>query len=400
MSSPKYENLVDMFERSVKAHGARGLFGTKRHGYWSWTSYTEAGKLVARLRGGLASLGIKRGDRVALISNNRVEWAVAAYACFGLGAALVPMYEAQHAKEWEFIGNDCSAVAIIAATPEIQERCKELRERIPSVKHVIGLSAPKSDPTSYAALLEAGDKSPTPAVALSLEDTACLIYTSGTTGNPKGVVLSHGNLISNINAVQDIFPLTPEDRSLSFLPWAHAFGHTCELHLMISRGASMALCEAVDQLMVNLTEVRPTILYSVPRVFNRLYDAVNKQIAQQAPLAQRLFQEGHKASRKRRQGEPLTVIEKGMLVVADKVVFTKVRGKRRRPAQVRRERRGGPRARGRGFHRRPRHQRLRGLRPQRDQPDRHGQPPRRAPDRERGPGDPGRQSGDRQVRRG
>lgn len=327
MPSAKYENLVEMFERSVKTYGSRDLFGTKKHGYWSWMSYAEVGKLVARFRGGLASLGIKRGDRVAIISNNRIEWAVAAYACFGLGAALVPMYEAQLPKEWAFICNDCEAVAVIAATPEIQAKCQELQEKAPSVKHVIGLSAPKGEPTSYEALLEAGDKSPAPVTAISPDDMACLIYTSGTTGNPKGVMLSHGNLISNINSVLDLLPLSSEDRSLSFLPWAHAFGHTCELHFMISQGASIALCEAVDKLLVNLTEVRPTVLCSVPRIFNRLYDAVNKQMKGQPKPVQMLFHEGLKAAGKKRQGKLLHPLEKAVLFVADKVAFAKVRAR-------------------------------------------------------------------------
>src|SRR5262249_40747626 len=182
MSSTKYENLVDMFERSVKAYGSRDLFGTKQRGHWTWMSYGEVGKLVDRLRGGLAALGIKRGSAVAVISNNRVEWAVLAYACFGLGAALVPMYEAQLPKEWAFICNDCSAVAIVAATPEIAAKCAELKEKAPSIQHIIGLSAPKDDPLSYEALLAAGDKEPVAAIAPTLDDTACLIYTSGTTG--------------------------------------------------------------------------------------------------------------------------------------------------------------------------------------------------------------------------
>src|SRR4051812_11573963 len=137
MSSPKYENLVDMFERSVKAYGSRDLFGTKVRGHWTWTSYGEVGRAVDKLRAGLASLGIKRGDCVAVIANNRVEWAVLAYACFGLGAALVPMYEAQLPKEWAFICDDCQAVAVVAATAEIAEKCKELKEKAPSTQHIL-----------------------------------------------------------------------------------------------------------------------------------------------------------------------------------------------------------------------------------------------------------------------
>ena len=144
--SGKFETLVDMFESSVKSYAGNDLFGVKQNGTWTWTKYGEVGKLVDNFRAGLASLGIKRGDKVAIISNNRVEWAVAAYACYGLGAALVPMYEAQLDKEWVFIINDCEAVAVIAATDEIFSKCQDIPAKAPSLKHIIGLSKPASDP--------------------------------------------------------------------------------------------------------------------------------------------------------------------------------------------------------------------------------------------------------------
>src|SRR5580700_8070123 len=326
-STNKYENLVEMFERSAKAYGPRELFGTKKNGQWVWTTYAEVARLVDELRGGLASLGIKSGDRVCLVSNNRVEWAVVAYACFGLGAAVVPMYEAQLAKEWAFIADDCSAVAMVTATAEIHEKATAIVEKVPSLKHVIGFALPKTDPLSYAALLEAGAKAPVPSIQPAAKDTACLIYTSGTTGNPKGVILTHENLISNINAVQESFPLSGDDRSLSFLPWAHSFGHTCELHCLLSRGASMAICEAVDKIIPNLAEVRPTVLMSVPRIFNKIYDGVNKQMAAKPAVVRSLFQAGLRASTRQKKGGELSVLEKVTLAVADRVVFAKIRDK-------------------------------------------------------------------------
>lgn len=327
MATPKFENLVEMFERSIKLYGSRELFGTKKDGRWTWTTYGELGKLVDDFRAGLASLGIGRGDCVAIVSNNRVEWAVAMYACCGLGAALVPMYEAQLPKEWAFIVNDCGAVAFIAATKEIFERAQEIKEKAPTLKHVISLAAPKTDPTSYEALLEAGSKSPVAAIKPEAKDTACLIYTSGTTGNPKGVILSHGNIGSNITAVHEILPLAGNDRSLSFLPWAHSFGHTCELHALLSLGGSMAICESVDKIVANLAEVQPTVLMSVPRIFNRIYDGVNKQMAEKPGAVRKLFRAGIRAATKMRRGESLSFLEKATLAIADKVVFSKVRGR-------------------------------------------------------------------------
>ena len=327
MSSSKFSNLVEMFERSVAQYGPRELFGTKVDGEWKWTTYAEMGKLVDGLRGGLAKLGIERGQNVCIVSNNRVEWAVFAYACAGLGVSIVPMYEAQLAKEWAFIANDCGAVGFVAATKEIAAKTGEVREKAPSIKHVMNLFGDESDPLSFKGLVAAGAKNPVPSIKPSPKDTACLIYTSGTTGNPKGVILSHGNLASNVSAVHECLPMTDEERSLSFLPWAHSFGHTCELHSMLSLGASMAICEAVDKIIANLAEVRPTVLMSVPRIFNRIYDGVNKQMASKPKVIQNLFHGGIRAATKQKKGESLGLWEKITLALADKIVFGKIRGR-------------------------------------------------------------------------
>lgn len=319
-----FKNLVDMFEQSVKKYGPNQLFGTKRNGQWEWSTFTDVGKKVTNLRGGLAALGIKAGDNVAVVSNNREEWAILAYACYGLGAALVPMYEAQNPKEWEFITNDCKAVALVAGSAKVFEGCKKVAEKVPSIQHVIGMELPESDPNSFAALMKKGEANPVDALDPEPGDTSCLIYTSGTTGNPKGVILSHGNIISNVNAVQHMLPIGTEDRSLSFLPWAHSFGHTCELHVMLSRGASIALAEAVDKIIANLAEVQPTLLFSVPRIFNRLYDNVNKQMSEKPGIIQALFRTGLRAANKKRKEEPTTLGESIALPLAKKLVFSKV----------------------------------------------------------------------------
>jgi long-chain acyl-CoA synthetase len=327
MASAKFENLVELFERSVQAYGPRPLFGVKRGGQWTWITYEQVGRQVDACRAGLAALGVRRGDRVAIISNNRVEWAVLAYACYGLGAALVPMYEAQLPKEWAFICGDCSAVAVVAATDPIYEQCRALPANVPSIKHIIGLSLRRDDPSSFEALLATGARNPVGALQPGPRDTACLIYTSGTTGNPKGVILSHGNIASNISAVHETMTMGPDDRSLSFLPWAHSYGQTCELHALLSLGASMAICDDPTKLVEQLAEVRPTTFLSVPRVFNRIYDGVNAQMRAKPGAIQRLYKAALAAARKRREGVELTLGERMALGLADKLIFHKIRGR-------------------------------------------------------------------------
>jgi len=194
MSSNKFENLVDMFERSVKAYGPRELFGTKKNGQWVWTTYAEMGKLVDDFRGGLASLGIKRGDNVCIVSNNRVEWAVAAYACYGLGAAFVPMYEAQAADEWLFILKDCTARVVIGSKRTIYETLVGRKSEVPTLEHVLGIELPADDSHAFANVSARGRLKPVPSIQPAPGEIAGFIYTSGTTGLPKGVAVRHRNV--------------------------------------------------------------------------------------------------------------------------------------------------------------------------------------------------------------
>ena len=121
----RFENLVDVFDHATSQFASRELFGTKKNGAWVWTKYSEFADQVNKARGGLASLGLQRGDKVAVIADNRVEWAVIAHACFGLGAAMVPMYEAQHEKDWEFIIADCDAKLVVVANKTILEKTQK-----------------------------------------------------------------------------------------------------------------------------------------------------------------------------------------------------------------------------------------------------------------------------------
>ncbi len=325
--SEEFKNLVDLWERSCKEFADRELFGTKKDGRWEWITYAEFKTLVDHFRGGLASLGIGAGDKVGIVSDNRVEWAVACYATYGLRAEFVPMYEAQKADEWQFILDDCGAKAVIGSKNDIYEKLKKVRDNVSTLEHVIGLEAPESDDHSYAALLKAGEEKPVKAEQPDPSETAGFIYTSGTTGNPKGVILSHGNIASNINAVHSIFPFAADDRSLSFLPWAHSFGQTCELHAMLSMGASLGINDEIPNLVGNLAEVRPTILFAVPRIFNRIYDGVNKQMADKPGFIQSLFRSGIQNATSKNAGKEISLFGGIGLSLADKIIFSKIREK-------------------------------------------------------------------------
>jgi len=228
----RHRNLVELGEASTRKFAQRPLFGTKTDaGDYVWTSYRQFQILVDGLRGGLASLGVGEGDRVAIVANNRVEWAVAAYATYGLGATFVPMYEAQRPDEWEFILADCGAKVVFASTERIATALEAMRERLPSLTNVVGIERPFDGVESYGGLLERGRRYPVPPISPEPSSIAGFVYTSGTTGKPKGVMLTHDNFTSNIYAATSVFPVLREDRTLSFLPWAHVYGQAIELHL-------------------------------------------------------------------------------------------------------------------------------------------------------------------------
>jgi len=325
-SPPNIVSLVDLLDTSVEKYGPRDLFGTKSGSAWVYTTYAQFKKLVEDMRGGLASLGVSRGDKVGIISNNRIEWAVLAYASYGLGAAFVPMYESQLEKDWEFVVRDSELKVLFVATSAIYEKTKRFPAKVPTLKHVALLADDGPEPT-YKGLLKKGSESPVPTLHPEASEMAALIYTSGTTGNPKGVVLSHGNVISNLLAVHANLPIETQDRSLAFLPWAHSFGHTAELHLLISIGASTGICESTDKIIEYLSEVKPTVIFAVPRIFNRIHTGVEKQMASKPAAIVALYRGGLRAANKKRENKPLSLREKIVLMLADKLVFSKIRAR-------------------------------------------------------------------------
>jgi long-chain acyl-CoA synthetase len=322
-----FKNLVDLYEQACRDFGSRELFGTKRDGGWTWLTYAEFGRQVDEFRAGLANLGVHAGDRVAIVSNNCVAWAVAAYATYGRRAAFVPMYESQLPDEWVFILRDCAAKMVIASNQEIFDTLTKRKVEIPSLEHVIGLSLPASDERSFAAIQARGKAAAVAPEQPSPNEIAGFIYTSGTTGEPKGVVLTHKNFVANVNAINQVFPMEPSDRSLAFLPWAHAFGQTAELHSLLSQGLSIGINDEIPNLVNNLAEVRPTVLIAVPRIFNRIYDGINKQMAEKPAPIQALFRSGVAAATRRSRGESIGPFAALARSLADALIFKKVRAK-------------------------------------------------------------------------
>ncbi len=326
----KPDNLVALLEESVAKYPNNRLFGTKnKQGVYEWVTYGEVGRRVDNLRGGLAKLGVKKGDAVGLIANNRVEWAVAAFAAYGIGARYVPMYESELLHVWKYIIKDSGLKILFVANPEIYEKVKDFPKDIPALEKIFIIDG--AGENCMAAVEKAGAANPLPSTRPSPDDIAGLIYTSGTTGDPKGVLLSHANLTSNTLAGLKKYPeLTENGISLAILPWAHSYGQTAELHAIIKLGAAMGIAESPATIANDLTLVKPNWLIAVPRVFNRIYDGLHKKMEDTGGLPKTLFDMGVAAAKKKRE---LAVEGKSCPLVnlkykiADKVVFSKVREK-------------------------------------------------------------------------
>lgn len=229
-----YKDLVSLQRESCVTHRDKRLFGTKDGARFEWTTYGEFDDLVTRFREVLKAHQIGINDKVAVICNNRVEWAVAYYGIMGVGAQIIPMYEAQPEKDWQYIIHDSEAKLVLCANDTIYEKVAPMVETERKLQSVLSIDSDSQLLHSYGYWM---GKVQIPAsseerkaqmfqVTKPDDHLATIIYTSGTTGNPKGVELSHTNIVSNIAALDYLWDreMEKDHTSVCFLPWAHVFG--------------------------------------------------------------------------------------------------------------------------------------------------------------------------------
>ncbi len=293
--------LTEMFLNTVKTHGSKMSLMAKVGGQYQGFSYQELGDRVKHFALGLASLGVKRGDRVALLSENRPEWAISDLAILSLGAINVPIYPTLIPKQIEYILNDSEAKLIITSSAEQTQKIVQILKDLPVLKYIIYMNPLEHPPTaqmfSFEQIAEKGrefgnarpDYYEQATKAVQPDDPCGIIYTSGTTGNPKGAILTHNNILSNVKGGVATLKISSEDTFLSFLPLCHVFermaGHFCAL----SAGATIAYAESIDTVAQNLGEVRPTIMTSVPRLFEKMYARVLENAAAGGAVKKRIF---------------------------------------------------------------------------------------------------------------
>jgi long-chain acyl-CoA synthetase len=309
-------------------------------GHYVDVSSAEALMKVRALRAGLLSLGIAPGDRIAILSENRLEWALTDLAALSLGAVDVPIYPTLLPDTIAYILKDCQPVALFVSTREQAEKIRTIRGRLPFLTHVYAyddLDLP--DVARMSDLERAGRDllARNPAAAgddagpARAQDLCSIIYTSGTTGDPKGVMLSHGNFVSNVLASASLIDIGTRDRVLSFLPLSHVLERMAGFYIMMAVGTGIAYAGSVESVSDDMRLVCPTVMISVPRLYEKIYARVTAAAAAGGPVKRLIFDwargVGQDWGRRVRAGEK---VSPGLALrrrLADRLVFSKLRAR-------------------------------------------------------------------------
>ncbi|MNR81997.1 Long-chain-fatty-acid--CoA ligase FadD15 [compost metagenome] len=337
------ETIVAIYAQTMERHGSRKAQTAKINGTWkSWT-WAQVDHKVRSLSAALVELGIQPGERVALLSENRPEWVWTDLAILMTGAVNVPIYPTLTAKQLAFILNDCQAKVAFASTSAQLAKLKEAAAEVPSLELLVHFDSKETAGSFEGArsldeLLALGEDRLTPheaelrqrREAIRPDTLSSIIYTSGTTGNPKGVMLSHKNFASNATTVADLVDIQTEDSCLSFLPLSHVLERVA-YYVFLFRGAHINYAESIDTVAQNLTEVTPTFLVSVPRLFEKIRARVIDTMAETGGVKKALFEWGlrvggefHALKAQGKEPGPMLGLE---YKLADRLVFSKVRAR-------------------------------------------------------------------------
>jgi long-chain acyl-CoA synthetase len=276
--------LNHLFFEVLEKHARPDAYQVRVNGKYEPISHATVRDRVRRIALGLTSIGAVRGDRIAIFSENRPEWAFADWACLTIGLTDVTVYPTLPPDQIAHILKDSGSSAIFVASEKQAEKIETIRGELPALKHVISFGSEKThgiDLTlaeveakgTAADSADAAARWQKEALAVGPDDLATLIYTSGTTGLPKGVMLTHDNIYSNVMACRDVIPFSGKDVALSFLPLCHIFERMGD-YLYWATGTSIAYAESIDTVPANLMEVKPTFCMSVPRLYEKMYARV------------------------------------------------------------------------------------------------------------------------------
>lgn len=339
MATPDFgRNLVDMFEKSAAAGGEKPFLWGKVDGSYQPWSWARVRNRVHRLARAFRAKGLKPGDRVLLVCENRPEWPIIDLAVLRAGGVTVPAYTTNTEDDHLHLLTNSDAAFAVVSNDKLAKPLLPAIAKAESVKLLLTLEglteadASGIETLSWDDALTLGDDTPDvaddPAATIGADDLACLIYTSGTGGKPKGVMLSHGNVRANVKSAYAVLEELGlgDDVFLSFLPLSHAYEHTAGLFLPISIGAQIYYAEGIETLSTNLTEAKPTIMACVPRLYEVMRQRILNGIARQSGLKPKLFAKAVEiGSRAYEDPSSLSILDRLLNPVLDRLVRSKVK---------------------------------------------------------------------------
>ncbi len=333
----EFPNLVTMFFRRAEAKGNAPFLWHKSEGRWQSLSWADAARQVTSLAVSLADMGLKRGDRVMLVSENRPEWCIADLGIMAAGCISVPTYTTNGERDHQHIIEDSGASAIIVSSQKLAAAVMPAAIRATNAQHIVGIEPLRVGQTSGVKAHDWSDlvgKSDIDVVACAAraeaefkrEDLACIIYTSGTGGAPRGVQQHHGAILLNVAGCVDIISNDfgwGDEVFLSFLPLSHAYEHSGGQFLPIGLGGQIYYAEGLEKLAGNIEEVRPTIMVVVPRLFEVLRARMLKTVEKQGKFAQALLRRALNLGEKDMKGG-VPIWDKPMNLFIDKTLRPKI----------------------------------------------------------------------------
>ncbi len=308
---------------------------------WKGITYEKLYEETESFALGIASLGVKRDDKVAIIAENRPEWVYSDMGILGLGAIDVPLYPISTSETIEFILNNSESVGIVVSNKYQLNKVLKIRNNCKSLKFIVVMNnndnSGDKDVYTFQDIQNKGREFRlshqnyfNEASELCNENQLCtIIYTSGTTGEPKGVMLTHKNIVSNIKAAHEIFHIDENDIFLSFLPLCHIFERMAGYYTAFSCGGTIAYAESIEKVANNMAEIKPTIMTAVPRLFERMYSRIKRNVESQPEKKQKIFnwaiEIGKEYQNAKRSGHQVPIFLTIKRKLADKLVFSKLR---------------------------------------------------------------------------
>ena len=334
-----FKSLPDMLRTNANRYKDKAAMLIKRGDTWHEITYAEFGDNVRLVAQGLASLGISKGDKVALLSENRPEWGMSDFGIQSTGALVVPIYPTLISKQIEYMLQNSGAKLVIVSNSEQADKVIPLAENLTDLTMVVVMDDNKSSNEKVITFDELLEKGKIYGASnenwyhesidsIDIMDIMTIIYTSGTTGEPKGVLLTHSNFQSNIEGILEIVPFNEDDKFLSFLPLSHVFERMGGNFVPYSIGATVAFAESIEKVADNMGEVHPTVMTSVPRLYEKMHTKINVAVEAGSPIKRKLFRWAFRVGSEHQEATKSGKVGIGLKIryaVAAKLVFSKLK---------------------------------------------------------------------------